>query len=266
MSDSAAVAFPDPSTKYPFKLVRRLDTTHNVIWLRFELKPDQILGIKPGQHLMTHGKVEDDVIARPYSPISLEHDKGFFEIALKVYKPNEQYPKGGKLSQFMETLKVGDMVEFKGPVGKYRYMGNGVIHYTGDNKEKTYKHIGMIAGGSGVTPLLSVAKAICNDPEDQTKVSMIFSNYTEADILLREQLEELVKKHGDKFKVWYTLTRGTSQGWKYGEGRINEEMVKKHLPAPGPDTIVLICGPKGMYETGREVLEKVGHAKDAVFP
>jgi len=260
------IALPDPKTKYPFKLIQRTDATHNVITLRFELLPGHTLGIKPGQHVMTHGKHGEDVISRPYSPVSLENDKGYFDIAIKVYKVNEQFPEGGKLSQFMNNLKVGDIVEFKGPIGKYKYMGNGQICFTEHNNTKTYKHIGMIAGGSGLTPLLAVAKTICNNPNDTTKVSMIFSNYTEEDILLRAELDDLAQKHGDKFKVWYTLTRGSKPEWTFGKGRITEEMVKQHLPAPGPDSIVLICGPKGMYDTAHELLDKCGYPKEAQFP
>jgi len=263
-----SIALADANSKYSFKLVKRENVTHNTIWLRFELPANQSLGVKPGYHVLVLGQVDDDVIMRPYSPVSIETEKGFFDLVIKVYKPNQEFSEGGKLSQFLDAVKVGDKVDFKGPVGKYNYESRGLFNFgIGDKTvEKKFKQVGLITGGSGVTPLLAIAKTICNDPEDKTKVSMIFSNYTEEDILLRKELDTLAKSHPNKFKIWYTLTRGAKPGWAYSQGRINEDMVKKHLPAPSDDTLILVCGPKDMYETMYTMLFKVGYAKDSVDP
>jgi cytochrome-b5 reductase len=67
------------------------------------------------------------LIERKYTPISKIDEKGIVELLIKVYRPNihPNYPEGGKMSYFMEGLKVGDKMAFEGPVGRFRYLGNG---------------------------------------------------------------------------------------------------------------------------------------------
>ena len=54
------------------------------------------------------------------------------------------------------------------------------------------KHLGMIAGGSGITPMLQIARDILKNKDDKTKISMLYANQTENDILCRNELEEMV--------------------------------------------------------------------------
>ena len=67
----------------------------------------------------------------------------------------------------------------------------------------------MIAGGTGITPMLQLVRAVFRDPEDETRLSLLFANQTEEDILLREELEQLASEHPDQFKLWYTVDRPT---------------------------------------------------------
>ena len=59
---------------------------------------------------------------------------------------------------------------------------------------------------TGITPMLQIIKAILKDPSDTTRVSLLFANQSENDILVREELEEMAEKH-DQFSLWYTLDR-----------------------------------------------------------
>ena len=68
--------------------------------------------------------------------------------------------------------------------------------------------VGM-SGGTGITPMLQLIRQITRDPKDETKLSLLFANQTEEDILLRDELEEAVKSHPDQIKVWYTVDRPT---------------------------------------------------------
>lgn len=67
----------------------------------------------------------------------------------------------------------------------------------------------VILGGTGITPMLQLIRQITRDPKDDTKLSLLFANQTEEDILLRDELEEVVKNHSDQVKVWYTVDRPT---------------------------------------------------------
>ena len=91
------------------------------------------------------------------------------------------------------------------------------------------RHIGMIAGGTGITPMLQIIKAIIrnrprNGGNDTTKVDLIFANVNPEDILLKEQLDEL-EKQDDGFRVYYVLNNPPA-GWAGGVGFVTPDMIK----------------------------------------
>ena len=107
------------------------------------------------------------------------------------------------------------------------------------------KALGMVAGGTGITPMLQVIQTILMNPADKTVVHLIFANNREEDILLKDRIDALAAKHPDKLKVTYVVATPSSQ-WKGETGFCTEKLLKNKLPAPGPDTLVFCCGPPGM--------------------
>jgi len=90
------------------------------------------------------------------------------------------------------------------------------------------RHIGMIAGGTGITPMLQVIRAIQrNRPNDQTEVDLLFANVNPEDILLRDDLDKIAKEDS-KIKVHYVLNN-PPQGWTGGMGFVTPEMIKVSL-------------------------------------
>ena len=65
----------------------------------------------------------------------------------------------------------------------------------------------MIAGGSGITPMLQVIAAVFADSNDNTELALLYANQSEGDILVRQELESYQKEYPDQFKLWYTLDR-----------------------------------------------------------
>ncbi|GMI31326.1 hypothetical protein TeGR_g5702 [Tetraparma gracilis] len=125
----------------------------------------------------------------------------------------------------------------------------------------------MIAGGTGITPMLQViTHALVLDSKDKTTtVSLLYANQTEADILVRGELEALEKAYPDRFKLHYTVDKAPAK-WKYSEGFIDEPMLKKHLKGPGEGVQVLICGPPPMIKFAcLPNLEKLGFKEDNIF-
>jgi cytochrome-b5 reductase len=78
--------------------------------------------------------INGEQVNRPYTPTSSDDDKGFFELVFKVYQANvnPKFPNGGKMTQHLDTLKPGDSVLVKGPLGRLNYKGNGEILATID--------------------------------------------------------------------------------------------------------------------------------------
>ena len=66
-----------------------------------------------------------------------------------------------------------------------------------------------IIGGTGITPMLQLIRAVFRDTNDRTELSLLFANQTEDDILLREELEDVQKQFPERFKLWYTVDRPT---------------------------------------------------------
>jgi cytochrome-b5 reductase len=215
---------------------------------RFALQHEnQLLGLPIGQHIMlsTTEKDEPDD-RRPYTPTSSDDNRGFVDFVIKVYRPFEpNFPNGGMMSQHLDNMKIGDKIWMAGPVGDVEYLGSGRVKLSPKRKTPVFfeaNKIGMVAGGTGITPMLQVIRAILKNPRDRTKIWLIFANKTEDDVLLRDELEGIAKAQPDRFKLWLTLDNPPA-GWAQGKGFISEEMCRDHLPPQGPSTLVFNCGP-----------------------
>ena len=79
----------------------------------------------------------------------------------------------------------------------------------------------MIAGGSGITPMLQIVRDIFKNENEQTTVKLLFANQTEADILLREEIEDFKRQFPGRFSFMYTVDR-PGEGWQYESGFINQ--------------------------------------------
>ena len=119
----------------------------------------------------------------------------------------------------------------------------------------------MMAGGTGITPMYQIVSAALADAGDKTTWKLIFANQTEGDILIRSELEALAAKHPDRFSLHYTLDRPPSK-WAGSTGFITQDMIAEHLPTPGPDTLVVMCGPPPMIKFAcKQNLDALGYDK-----
>jgi cytochrome-b5 reductase len=135
-------------------------------------------------------------------------------------------------------------------------------------QRRTAKHFGMMAGGTGITPMLQVLHAVLRDePDSPITCSLLYCNQTEDDILVRAELEGLVQQFPTRFKLHYTVDKAP-EGWKYSTGCITQAMVEEHLPKAAPDgsTQVLVCGPPPMVKFAcLPHLEALGFRKEDYF-
>jgi cytochrome-b5 reductase len=134
------------------------------------------------------------------------------------------------MTEHIHSLKPGDSLAIKGPIPKFPYKAN------------EFEELGMIAGGTGITPMWQVIQAIANDKSDKTKVTLVYTNKSEADILLREKFDDL-QKNDARFKIVYGLDQ-LPKGFNGFTGYVTPEIISEHMPAPGKaDKIKLfICG------------------------
>lgn len=175
---------------------------------RFSLpRPTDILGLPIGQHISLGANIEGKDILRSYTPISSDVNPGYFDLLIKSYPT-------GNISKHVGSLRIGETIKVKGPKGAMVYTPNMV------------KRFGMIAGGTGITPMLQIIRAIVRGRAigDKTEVDLIFANVNPEDILLKDDLNALVKEDPG-FRIYYVLNN-PPEGWNGGVGFVTAEMIK----------------------------------------
>jgi cytochrome-b5 reductase len=232
-----SVLHPQQYRKFPFvrKDVLSPDTYRFVFSLP---KSTDILRLPTGQHVVIQAEVDGKMVSRSYTPVSNSKDQGYLELVIKVY------PRG-VMTNYLATLQPNDLVHFRGPKGRMNYH-RGLC-----------KNLGLIIGGTGITPAYQIIRAICEDPEDITKVSLLYANHTEEDILLRGELACLRYQFPSKLSVWYVL-RSPPEEWRYSQGRVTRDIIRDKLTAPSPGSKVHLCGPHEMVVAMRKFLVDLG--------
>lgn len=263
----------DPQEKYMLPLIEKEELSHDTRRFRFGLHSgEHVLGLPVGQHIHLSATINEELVIRAYTPVSCDDDKGFVDLVVKVYKKgvHPKFPEGGKMSQHLESLAIGDRIAFRGPSGRLQYLGAGKFSIKKLRKDPAQIYeadkVSLIAGGTGITPMLQLIREVLKRADtDKTQLSLIFANQTEDDILLKPELDDLAARYPEQFKLWYTLDRPNPE-WTQGKGFITDEMIKEHLFAPSPSTLVLMCGPPPMVNYACiPALEKLGYQMDRTF-
>ena len=79
------------------------------------------------------------------------------------------------------------------------------------------------------------------------------------------ELEEVAAAQPNRFHLWYTLEWPKDNGWRYSSGFISEDMIREHMPAPGEDTMILMCGPPRMILLNFPNLDKLNYSQEGRF-
>ena len=221
----------DPSKYVELPLIKKDCISHDTRLFRFALpSPQHMLGLPVGQHLFLRADIAGKKVMRAYTP--LDSGAGYVDFVIKVYFANvhPRFPEGGKLTQHLERMNIGDKIAVKGPLGEYIFhpANPPSFTHTPSGNKFGFDTIGFIAGGSGITPVLQTARALLEDTTVKgIKISILYANRTDADILCHDtlkQIDELPNVH-----VWYTLDQ-PPDNWSYSSGFIDEAMVRQHLP------------------------------------
>mmetsp|Transcript_52754 Transcript_52754/g.97640 ORF Transcript_52754/g.97640 Transcript_52754/m.97640 type:complete len:902 (-) Transcript_52754:90-2795(-) len=260
--------FLNPRKLQQLPLVEKITVSQDTRIFRFGLpSPTMRLGLPTGMHMFLRAKIDGQVVMRPYTPMTDDETVGHVDLLVKVYFKNvhPKFPDGGKMSQHLESMKIGDMIDVKGPLGEVTYKGDGNLDI--HNKPRSCKQVNLIAGGTGLTPCYQVLNAILRNPADKTKVSLLYANQSPSDILMRDTLEKLAQEHGDRFKLWFTVDRvPEGEQWSFDRGFISEEMIRDHMFPAGDDTLTFMCGPPAMQKFACVPnLEKLGHKEEAII-
>jgi len=224
--------------------------SHDTKRFRFALPEGESLNLPLGGHVQVQMQIGTEIRKKPYTPITGNNAHGYFDLVIKTYEQ-------GKISKAFHQLSLGDTVSFKALHGRFKY--------TPCEKNQTpAQQIGMIAGGTGITPMYQVLQAIAENPADFTKVCLLYANRTKEDILLRNELERLSHLPGKDISVVHALSResGEFDGIK---GYITPEVIKDYLPPPGEGVRILVCGPAPFCKAMMEHLTLLNFTPSMIF-
>ncbi|KAL0490502.1 NADH-cytochrome b5 reductase [Acrasis kona] len=190
------------------KLISKTQHADQVCSFVFELAhPSMRVCVPPGHHMLLKAKTSMFTTIRPYSPVNMNNKTGVLEFIVKKYN-------NGKMSSFMhDCLSVGDEMEIKGPIGEFDYKAN------------SYKHIILLAGGTGITPIANVITSVLNNPYDNTCLYLFFANRTDIDVILYQELKSLAKLHSDRFKLILVISRPAVDGLDYNVAKPNDSVI-----------------------------------------
>lgn len=173
-----------PTTEFQlFPLIRKEKVSHDVAVFTFGLPEGHVLGLPTGQHVSLRFKdSEGKSHQRSYTPVTDNSSVGEFSLLIKIYKANvhPKFPEGGKMSQHLDSLNIGDKMEIKGPKGHMDYSTGGKFTVKPLGKPLEHRQtnqIIMLAGGTGITPMLQVLHFIFKNPGSPgIKVNLLYAN------------------------------------------------------------------------------------------
>ena len=206
-----------------------------------------------------------EAIIRSYTPISETVQLGYVDILIKVYADtpatiDTPAKIGGKMTKALDAIPTGHWVDMKGPIGKFEYLGRG--HCSINGNTRSVKKFILICGGSGITPIFQVLRAVMQDKEDPTRCLLLNGNRLIEDILCKENIDAFQKENEDRCEILYTLTQGP-QGWQGLRGRISGPLLEKYCQiGDNGDTMVLLCGPEPLERSVKSWLLGAGWAEE----
>ncbi|TIB68112.1 hypothetical protein E3P77_01283 [Wallemia ichthyophaga] len=214
----------------PHRLIRTQQVNHDVKRFTFALSsPDSYCGLNVNAITMMrwHKPGMKNPIMRPYTPTSEVDRRGEIEFTIKRYED-------GKMTPHLHSLQPGDHVDMGKQITKIQYEPN------------TWDRVILIGGGSGITPLYQQLLHSLDDAHDKTCFTLLYGNKTPGDILLREEFNEMEKKHVERFRAVYTVDQPDGS-WDGLHGFINKDLIADQIKDTD-NYKIFVCGPPPQME------------------
>ncbi len=218
--------------------------TDDTVSVAFEIPADLLSDYvyKAGQYLTLRTMINGEDTRRSYSICKAPFENEW-RVAIKRIED-------GLFSSWATTgLKSGDVLDVMTPMG----------HFVLTPDAATQKSYVLFAAGSGITPIIAIAKTILSE-EPESDVTLVYGNKGFASIIFREELEGLKNNYMDRFRLIHVLSR-ESLGNPLQKGRIDREKVDKLCKAFfGGQTIggVFVCGPEPMIHAVKDGMMDFG--------
>ncbi len=204
---------------------------------------------KQGQYITVKLTVNGEELRRSYSICTSPYSEKELRVAVKEVQD-------GRASTLMNrTWKVGDAVEVMTPMGNFSSI------LSGNNK----KHYVLFAGGSGITPMMSILKSVLYI-EKQSNVTLVYANRDEDSVIFKSEIEKIVSENADRVKLLNVYDNPKTQVSDLQKGLLSIDRVKAIVENYGGVNAdeYFICGPGPMMENIKQALEGLKIAKEKV--
>ena len=236
---------------HPLKVAEIVPETADANSIRFEI-PDELREaflFKAGQHLTLRTTIDGEEIRRNYSLCTAPADGDWMVTVKRIG--------GGLFSNWVgDQLKVGDTVEVMVPHGSFT---------TGFDATRS-RHLVGIAGGSGITPVMSLIKTLLRE-EPSSRFTLLYGNRDSSSVIFLETLAGLKDKHLGRFEIYHFLDQ-EEQDIELFNGMLNRERIEEAIGALVPDATDVdgwfICGPGPMMDAAEGALLERAIAKDRI--
>ncbi len=230
---------------YPLKVsnITRLCADAVAIDFAVDEPLKELFKFQQGQHIIIEAEIEGEKIRRSYS-ISVGRDSDKLQVGIKKIAE-------GVFSSFAnEQLQVGDILQVMPPQG----------HFYTPLVSSQQKHYGLIAAGSGITPMLSIAESVLAG-EPHSKVSMVFANKTTQTMMFKERVSFLKNRYMSRFSLINVFSKEEQEA-EVLHGRLSAEKLKaldacRLLDIASFDECFL-CGPQSMVKSIEGALLEAG--------
>lgn len=234
---------------YPLTVSQIRRETEDAVSIAFDVPAEwtEKFSFVPGQYLTLKTTIDGEEVRRSYS-ICAAPNEGELRVAVKEIE-------GGKFSTFANrVLREGDSLESMPPMGNFMW-----------TPEAGGQHVVGWAAGSGITPILSIAKSVLTSSEEST-FTLFYGNKNSNSIIFKDELEDLKNTYVDRLEVHHILSR-EDQGSDTTKGRIDGDKVKafnNKFFDVATSSAHFLCGPLGMIESVSAELETLGTDKKKI--
>jgi ring-1,2-phenylacetyl-CoA epoxidase subunit PaaE len=236
---------------YELKVNNIVHETKDAISIVFEQPAGAKLNYRAGQFLTIIVPIAGKEIRRAYSLCTSPHVDSDLAVMVK------RVEHGAMSNWLADNLKVGDVLKIMEAMGQF------TTDYNPENK----RHVVMFAGGSGITPMMSLIKSLLSQ-ESESIVSLIYCNRDIESIIFKEELSRLETTYEGRLHVIHILDNAP-MNWQGYSGLLNPEMLEKlfeRIPDWGmKNTTFLMCGPEGMMKNVETLLAQHAIPKENIF-
>jgi len=232
------------------RCVAVIEETHDTKTFRFQVEPAAICSYKPGQFITLNLKVGQDLVTRNYTLSSSPSRPDLLAITVKRVE-------NGKASNWLnDNLTVGDRIGASAPRGLF----HAFVAPT--------KKLLLLSAGSGITPMLSMARYYA-DVECDKDIVFFYSAKSEADLIALDELKLLARQHTN-LRLIFTLTQQDStkkqqqNDWYGLRGRIDQTMLAEMVDDI-TERATFVCGPEAFMQTMQATLQTLGLPAEQYF-